>query len=234
MFIHTNAYNPSIMCGRYSFAPDLKIVNEHYDITADPEAAAPNYNCAPTQLLPVISNETPQKLEKYRWGLIPFWAKDAAIGNRMINARAETLAEKPAFRSAFRKRRCLIPADAFYEWFRPSQGKRKIPYRIFLRNQQVFSIAGIWESWKDAEAREIRSFSIITTEPNQMMKEIHNRMPVIIPKNAEETWLYSDTKTELLSLLKPYPSDEMNAYRISDLVNSPRNNSPLIIEPVDQ
>jgi putative SOS response-associated peptidase YedK len=130
------------MCGRYSFAPDLKIVNEHYDISVNDGDLTPNYNCAPSQLLPVITNDKSIGFNFFRWGLIPFWAKDISIGNKFINARSETILEKPSFRNAFRQRRCLVPADAFYEW--KQEVKEKIPYRIFLKNQNIFSMAGIW------------------------------------------------------------------------------------------
>ena len=219
------------MCGRYSFAPDLKVVNEHYDITASPEDAAPNYNCAPTQMLPVISNDQPHKLSRYRWGLIPFWAKDASIGNRLINARGETIASKPAFKNAFKRRRCLVPADAFYEWLKPDKGKLKIPFRIVLKNQPVFSMAGIWEEWKDPAGEPVRSFSIITTTPNALMAEIHDRMPVILPKEKEEAWLNATDEADLQKMLEPFPAAQMEACRISEKVNSPRNNSPDIIIP---
>lgn len=221
------------MCGRYSFAPDLKIVNEHYDITIKDGDLPPNYNCAPTQLLPVITNENPGQINLFRWGLIPFWAKDVAIGNKLINARSETITEKASFKNAFKRKRCLVPADAFYEWKTIDGKKGKIPYRIFLPGQAVFSMAGIWEQWKNPEGESVNSFTIITTSPNELMAEIHNRMPVILPKNMEQTWLNSTDEQALLSLLKPFPAAEMDAYRVSDLVNSPRNNSPGIIEPVE-
>lgn len=221
------------MCGRYSFAPDLKIVNEHYDITVADGEAEPNYNCAPSQQLPVISNDAPGDLSRYRWGLIPFWAKDMSIGYKLINARGETIAEKNSFNNAFRKRRCLVPADAFYEWKRMDGSKEKIPYRIFVKDQPLFSMAGIWEQWKSPEGELVRSFSIVTTSPNEMMNEIHNRMPVILSKTDEHKWLESDKENVLQELIKPFPANLMDAYRISTLVNSPRNNSKEITEPVE-
>jgi putative SOS response-associated peptidase YedK len=217
------------MCGRYSFAPDLKIVNEHYNITVNDNKILLNYNCAPTQLLPVISNEEPDTMSRFRWGLIPFWAKDKSIGNKLINARAETIAEKPSFRTSFKQRRCLIPADAFYEWRKDESTKKKIPYRIFLKEQPLFSMAGIWDQWLSPEGETIHSFSIITTSPNELMAEIHARMPVILPKEMEKLWLESQDQYQLLEMLKPYPAKLMDAYRISDLVNSPRNNSEEIV-----
>lgn len=218
------------MCGRYSFAPDLKIVNEHYDISVNDGDLTPNYNCAPSQLLPVITNDKSIGFNFFRWGLIPFWAKDISIGNKLINTRSETILEKPSFRNAFRQRRCLVPADAFYEW--KQEVKEKIPYRIFLKNQNIFSMAGIWEKCKLPNGETIFSFAIITTQPNTLMTKIHNRMPVILDKKGEDLWINNTDEKELTNLLKPFPAEQMTAYRISNLVNSPRNNSPKIIEPI--
>ena len=218
------------MCGRYSFAPDLKIVNEHYDISVNDDDLTPNYNCAPSQLLPVITNDKSIGFNFFRWGLIPFWAKDISIGNKLINARSETILEKPSFRNAFRQRRCLVSADAFYEW--KQEVKEKIPYRIFLKNQNIFSMAGIWEKCKLSNGETIFSFAIITTQPNTLMTKIHNRMPVILDKKGEDLWINNTDEKELTNLLKPFPAEQMTAYRISNLVNSPRNNSPKIIEPI--
>jgi len=218
------------MCGRYSFAPDLKIVNEHYDISVNDDDLTPNYNCAPSQLLPVITNDKSIGFNFFRWGLIPFWAKDISIGNKLINTRSETILEKPSFRNAFRQRRCLVSADAFYEW--KQEVKEKIPYRIFLKNQNIFSMAGIWEKCKLPNGETIFSFAIITTQPNTLMTKIHNRMPVILDKKGEDLWINNTDEKELTNLLKPFPAEQMTAYRISNLVNSPRNNSPKIIEPI--
>jgi putative SOS response-associated peptidase YedK len=190
----------------------------------------PNYNCAPSQLLPVITNDKSIGFNFFRWGLIPFWAKDISIGNKFINARSETILEKPSFRNAFRQRRCLVPADAFYEW--KQEVKEKIPYRIFLKNQNIFSMAGIWEKCKLPNGETIFSFAIITTQPNTLMTKIHNRMPVILDKKGEDLWINNTDEKELTNLLKPFPAEQMTAYRISNLVNSPRNNSPKIIEPI--
>jgi putative SOS response-associated peptidase YedK len=220
------------MCGRYSFAPELKVVNEHYKINVDEGKIRANYNCAPSQSLPVISNDKPAELSFYHWGLIPFWAKDKRIGYKMINARGETLREKPSYRNAYKQRRCLIPADAFYEWKKPAGSKAKIPYRIFVREQGIFSMAGLWEEWKDEQKQPIRSFTIVTVEPNAMMAEIHNRMPLILEKADEQAWLTSDNMEQIQSLIKPFPAGRMDAYPISSLVNSPANNSPEIAEPV--
>jgi putative SOS response-associated peptidase YedK len=213
------------MCGRYSFAPELTIVNEHYKIIANPADVAANYNAAPTQLLPVITNQAPRELSWFRWGLVPFWAKDASIGNKLINARAESLDTKPSFRNAFRNRRCLVPADAFYEWKKVPGGKTKIPYRISIKNQPLFSMAGIWEQWKNPAGELLQSFSIVTTEANELVAALHNRMPVILAPEAELLWLSDLKKDELLALLQPFDADAMEAYPVSTLLNSPRNNS---------
>ncbi len=221
------------MCGRYSFAPELKVVNEHYDITINDGDLQPNYNCAPSQMLPVITNERPDEISFFRWGLIPFWAKSPSIGYKMINARGETLTEKSSFKNAFARRRCLVPADAFYEWKKLSDGKTKIPYRIFLSNRALFSMAGLWEKWKSPEGETVHSFTIITTQPNHLMKDIHDRMPVILAKENEKMWLEASDQNDLMELFRPFDETKMNAYQISMMVNSPRNNGKEIIAPID-
>jgi putative SOS response-associated peptidase YedK len=164
--------------------------------------------------------------------LIPSWAKDEAIGHRMINARAETLAEKPSFKRALQKRRCLIVADGFYEW--KAAGKKKTPMFIALKSRQPFGFAGLWETWKSPKGEAIHSCTIITTTPNTLMESIHNRMPVILRREAEAQWLDRavDDPQKLLPLLTPYPDNEMTAYEVSQIVNSPRNDVPACIEPV--
>ena len=177
---------------------------------------------SPSQNLAVITNENPQKLRYFKWGLVPFWAKEISIGNKMINAKAETVFEKPSFRSAIKSRRCLVPADGFYEW---KQDKEKMPYRILMKDESPFSMAGIWEKWSDAEGKHLFTFSIITTEANRFMQELHHRMPVILGTSDRKKWLSTNSSDEITSLLKPYSSDLMKAYPISKLVNSPINNS---------
>ena len=221
------------MCGRYSFAPDLKIVNEHYDIVANPADVAANYNAAPTQLLPVITSQMPRKLSLFRWGLVPFWAKDSSIGNKLINARAESVATKPSFRNAFKSRRCLVPADAFYEWKHAAGGKMKIPYRISTKQQPLFSMAGIWEQWENPAGGLLQSFAIITTSANKLVAELHDRMPVILPPEAEQLWLSDVEIKQLLSLLQPFDARAMEAYPVSTRLNSPRNNSKELIARSD-
>ena len=217
------------MCGRLSIATgsDILRVRVNVEITEDLQ---PRYNAAPTQYLPVILNEEPRSINFCRWGLIPYWAKEAKIGSRMINARAETLLEKPSFRNAFKKQRCLVLADGFYEWKKTPDEKR--PYRITMKNNEPFALAGIWDAWRTPEGEELRSFSIITTEPNDLMKDLHNRMPAILDKENEERWLQDIDPSAAQDMLEPYPGDDLQAYPISTLVNSPRNDSEAIIKPV--
>jgi putative SOS response-associated peptidase YedK len=221
------------MCGRYTLTNDLKEIAVRFSVTPPAGLATrPRFNIAPTQVVIVVNDEGQRQLVPMRWGLIPSWAKDPSIGNRMINARAETVAEKPAFRSALRKRRCLIPADGFYEW--QKLGKVKQPVRIVLKTRETFGFAGLWETWTSPESEEIKSCTIITTEANDLLKAVHDRMPVILAKEAESTWL--DPKIQepekLLPLLKPYPTDKMEFYPVSRLVNSPSVDDDSLIEPV--
>lgn len=193
------------------------------------------YNVAPTQpVLAVRFNpETRERsLDLLRWGLVPFWAKDIAFGARCINAKAETLADKPAFREAFASRRCLIPADGFYEWQKTPAGK--VPYAI-LPKDGPFAFAGLWERWRDPQTREIvRSCAIVTGPPNALVAPLHDRMPVILPPDAWPAWLGETlaSRNGLLALLRPYPAERMRAYRVGTRVNSVRNDEPALIEPV--
>jgi putative SOS response-associated peptidase YedK len=218
------------MCGRFSLTSSEAILNERFSLAGGAEPYVARYNCAPTQSLAVITNDETGRLQFFRWGLIPFWAKDEKIGNKMINARAESIEEKPSFRNAFRSRRCLVPADGFYEW---KNNNGKIPYRITLKTTGPFAMAGIWETWKNPGGGNIHSFSIITTAANIFMQAIHERMPVILPPDAEKTWLTSNNAAAIRALLKPYNPDMMQAYLVSKLVNSPRNDNPAIILPLE-
>jgi len=214
------------MCGRYSFAIEDELIKERFGVSVRSAIYKARYNCAPSQELAVITDQAPDEMQFYHWGLVPVWAKDPAIGNKLINARAETIAEKPSFRNAFRNRRCLVPADGFYEW---KKGTVKTPYRITLNHGEPFSMAGIWEKWVSRDGEVFHSFSIITTEPNELMAPIHNRMPVILLPENEKRWL-DDNNTEVLeSILKPYPAGLMTAFPVSTFVNSPKNDSPEII-----
>lgn len=214
------------MCGRYSFAIEDELIKERFGVSIRSAIYKARYNCAPTQNLAVISNQDPGDLNFFRWGLIPFWAKDPLIGNKLINAKAETIAEKPSFKNAFRRRRCLVPADGFYEWKKDAV---KIPYRIVLKSGDPFAMAGIWEKWVSNEGEIIHSFSIITTEPNELIAPIHNRMPVILLPENEKMWLDDPGKTTLKGLLKPYPARLMKVFPVSNLVNSTRNDTPEVM-----
>jgi putative SOS response-associated peptidase YedK len=218
------------MCGRYTLRTPVDSLVGTFEIEEYPSSITPNYNVAPTQeVAAVVEDDDKRKLEMFHWGLIPSWAKDPAIGNKMINARAETVSEKPSFRSAFKKRRCLILADGFYEWKKTDDGKQ--PYHVKMEDGSPFAFAGLWETWKDGP--EIRSCTIITTEANDLMNEIHHRMPVILPPEDYDMWLDPDfeEKEALTSLLKPYPADAMEAYPVSKRVNKPSNNEPSVVEP---
>ncbi|MBI4063449.1 MAG: SOS response-associated peptidase [Elusimicrobia bacterium] len=194
----------------------------------------PRYNIAPGQEAPIVIWEEIRLCRLIRWGLVPHWAKEEAIGYKMINARAETIAEKPSYRKSFERRRCLVLADGFYEWQKVDGLKQKIPMRIMLKNKEPFAFAGLWDVWKKPDGGELRSFTIITTEPNDFMKAIHNRMPVILRQKDEEMWLDPDLKdtSKLLPLLVPFASKEMDAYEVSTIVNSPQNDDPQCIAPV--
>jgi putative SOS response-associated peptidase YedK len=219
------------MCGRYTLKTPVEELAEEFGFEVSSMELPPNYNVAPTQeVAAILEEDGKRRLELLRWGLIPSWADDPSIGSRMINARSETAPEKPSFRRAFRERRCLIPADGFYEWQRTNGAKQ--PYYIRMKEGRPFAFAGLWESWKDDGGPEIRSCTILTTKPNALAAEIHDRMPVILPAGSYDAWLDPETgRDELYGLLAPYPEDEMEAYPVSRFVNSPQNNDPRCIEP---
>jgi putative SOS response-associated peptidase YedK len=218
------------MCGRYTLASPTERLAEEFGVDASSIELAPNYNVAPTQTVAAVLGEGGQRrLEVLRWGLIPPWADDPGIGSRMINARSETAPGKPSFRRAFRERRCLIPADGFYEWQRTNGAKQ--PYYIHMEDGRPFAFAGLWESWSKGEG-EIRTCTILTTGANALVGEVHDRMPVILAHDAYDVWLDpASERDELTGLLAPYPEDEMEAYPVSRFVNSPSNNDPRCIEP---
>jgi putative SOS response-associated peptidase YedK len=225
------------MCGRFSLRARLAEMLEEYFDVLDAPLLEPRYNIAPSQPVPVIRlmpncPKSQHELALLRWGLIPSWAKDPAIGNRMINARAETLAEKPAFRAALRRRRCLIPADGFYEW--QGTGKSKQPFFIHFRDDRPFAFAGLWESWEGPDNSAIESCTIITTEANELVRPIHDRMPVILPPEAHIHWLDSsiDKFEDIAALLVPFSSGEMDAYPVTTLVNKPTHDEPGCVSPI--
>ena len=217
------------MCGRFTLtvSPD-QLLADFPGLSMPPQALGPRFNIAPSQPIAAIPNDDNFRLEHFTWGLVPSWAKDPKLGARMINARSETLAEKPSFRVAFRRRRCLILADGFYEWKEEPGSKTKTPYYIRLKSGKAFAFAGLWENWHSPDGSQILSCTIITTQPNELLADIHNRMPVILPPGAYKQWLTpgeSDTR-DLAGLLKPYPASEMKAYPVSTLVNNPANEMP--------
>jgi putative SOS response-associated peptidase YedK len=222
------------MCGRYTITVQPELLAERFNASLPPELSEPRYNAAPSQPLPVILNENEQQIQLLRWGLVPHWSKTPDTGYRMINARAETLEEKSTFREALRRRRCLVLADGFYEWKKTDDGK--VPMRITLKSGEPFAFAGLWETWKDRETGELlRTFTIITTTPNDLMVPIHDRMPAILLPEVERTWLDDSAGPETWrELLRPYPADLMRAYPVSRLVNSPANESPALVAPAYQ
>lgn len=228
------------MCGRFTLwlqFGDLVKAFPDFEFT---EPVSPRYNIAPTQQVAVVPNDNEKRVAFFRWGLVPFWAKDPAIGNRMINARGETAAEKPAFRAAYRRRRCLVLADGFYEWREEPGERAKTPYYIRLASGEPFAFAGLWETWEPPSDDGVQSDSaahltctIITTVPNKLVAPIHNRMPVILPRQAYDRWLDPDPVSpgSLDGLLSPYPAEDMVAYPVSRYVNDPGNDTPDCIKP---
>jgi putative SOS response-associated peptidase YedK len=216
------------MCGRYTLITDIGRIAESFGVAPALETQ-PRYNIAPTQDIVAIRSNGSTHMDLLRWGLIPAWAKDESIGSRMINARAETLAEKPSFRGLLRGRRCLVVADGFYEW--QTEGKNKTPMYITLQEGQPFAFAGLWDLWKSPDGRQVQSCTIITTEPNELMASIHNRMPAILRPKTYEDWLNPQLRDEqvLTHLLQPYPAELMKARAVSKLVNNPRNDTAEIL-----
>ena len=221
------------MCGRFTLTVDPADLQDAFPEFAFPTQVAARFNIAPTQPILVLPNDGTNKADFFVWGLIPSWAKDPTIGSRLINARAETLAEKPAFRSAYKYHRCLIFADCFFEWQARPDSKSKIPHLIRLKSGRPFAFAGLWEHWVSPDGSEIKSATIITTTPNSMMASIHDRMPVILPAQSYAHWLdpLPHFPVDYKSLLAPYPTDEMEAFPVSTLVNSPANDKPEVVLP---
>ena len=228
------------MCGRFTLRVPASVVAEQFAILEVPELA-PRFNIAPTQAVAAVrmavssaaSRRPERELVFLQWGLIPSWAEDRTIGNRLINARSEGVDQKPAFRAALRRRRCLVVADGFYEWRR--DGRRRLPYFIRMRDDRPFGFAGLWESWEGPDHSAIESCTLLTTDANEVVRPIHDRMPVIIPSESCDAWL--DPAVErpdtVLPLLKPYPAEAMTAFAVSTLVNSPAHEDPRCIERVE-
>ncbi|GAA3971488.1 SOS response-associated peptidase [Hymenobacter antarcticus] len=218
------------MCGRYTFITPAPAIEQRFDAQFT-DAAPTTYNAAPSQRLPVITNAAPHQIQLLSWGLVPSWSRDPPSGPKPINARAETLAEKPTFRQLLDRRRCLVLADSFYEWQATPAGK--VPHRILLRDERPFAFAGLWDEWLDRSTGELHpTFTIITTEPNALMAGIHNRMPVILPSRAaEQAWLNDGAGLAAHQhQLLPYDAAAMREYAISTRVNSPANNDPEVLE----
>lgn len=220
------------MCGRYTITITLEELMSRFMIDMPlPPFHTPKYNVAPGQMVMAIVNDGERnRLGELKWGLVPQWAKEEKVGNMMINARAETITEKPAYRIPFQRKRCLIPADGFYEWKR--EGKAKQPMRIMLKSKELFAMAGLYDTWIAPDGRKISTCAVITTAPNELMEDIHDRMPLILRPEDESLWLdRSVTDTgRLQELLRPYPAEEMRAYPVPALVGNVKNDLPECIE----
>lgn len=221
------------MCGRLTLILSKEEVEEIVKITEVVDWKV-RYNIAPMQQVPVVVNDGQNHLKLFQWGLVPHWAKEISVENKMFNARAETVDALPSFKTCFQRQRCLVLADGFYEWKR--EGKHKIPYRFTLRDRKLFGFAGIWDEWKSPEGKAIQSCAIITTTPNELMSPIHDRMPVILAKEKEEVWLDSSIRDSLIlkSLLTPYPAKKMKFYEVSASVNSVKYDTIECIQPVNK
>ena len=226
------------MCGRASLTKNEKELEERfgsifYSENIERYKPIPNYNLAPSQYFPVITNEDSNHFNIFKWGLIPFWAKDPKIAFKLINARAETIDKKSSFKVSFSRKRCLIPLDGFYEWKKVNRTKK--PYRIVRNDKETFSVAGLWDSWQDQNNEIVNSFTIITVPANEMMKTIHTRMPAILFKEEERHWIDETIpNNDLKKLLKPFPSDLIYAYPVSSKVNNVRNKSSDLINEVSE
>lgn len=224
------------MCGRYSLAKNKLELEERFQAEML-EPFQPRYNIAPTQLVPVITAESPKGFSHFYWGITPDFAKNKPVSQKFINARSETVTEKVSFKSSFQRKRCLVPADGFFEWKRLGK-KTKTPYRFTLLDGGLFAMAGIWDEYETTEGEVKHTFLILTTTPNELLTDVHDRMPVIIEKNKEGAWLDSATsEADLMAMLKPYPDSVMLSYAVSPMVNHAGNDSPFVIRktlPMDQ
>ena len=222
------------MCGRFTNSAKAKDVEKEFKVgRLNNVSFEARYNIAPSQIIPaVLETDGERMVGEFRWGLVPSWAKDDSIGNKLINARAETLAEKPSFREAYRSRRCIIPASGFYEWAKKGAGAKQ-PFYFYVKDKEVFGFAGLWEEWTDRETGEVLdTCTIITTEANAVLEPVHDRMPVILKPEDYDLWLdEKKKKTERLNgLLAPYPAADMDSYAVGKAVNAPTYNSPELIE----
>ena len=221
------------MCGRFVLKDNIKTLSKNFDFDQDDDVLfEPKYNITPGQNAPIIIKEETRKCAIMRWGLVPSWSNDPLIGFQMIDARSETVAQKPSFKNSLRKRRCIVPSNGFYEW-KKLDNKTKTPYYIKMKNNKPFGFAGLWDTW-NKDGANLTTFTIITTSPNELIKPIHDRMPVILKKEDEDLWLNPDIQNsdKILHLLKPFSSDDMETYEISTYVNNPRNEGEKCIVPV--
>lgn len=221
------------MCGRYVINADPNQLQQAFALTNMPQFA-PRFNVAPTQMLPIITNDNPHEALLLRWGLIPSWAKDESMGSKMINARSETVEEKPAFRTAFKRRRCIVPMTGFYEWRTLDDGSKQ-PLYIYRNDSPFMAMAGLWEIWKQPESgEEVRSFTILTTNANEFMQQFHDRMPVILKPQNYERWLLTGEKDapSLRDLFEPFDSSGLAAHEVSKAVNRVNVDMPNLILPI--
>lgn len=218
------------MCGRYSFEYKPSFAGR-FRVQAAPEGLRSRYNVAPGMTMPVVLSQSPNHVELMKWGLVPAWSKEPKVAYSTINARAENLQQSATYRRPFKSQRCLVPVSGFFEWKKTSDGKQ--PYCIRVRKEEYFALAGLYDIWRGADGTEIKTYTIVTTTPNELMAPIHNRMPVVLNPEYEDIWLDAETSAdELLGLLTPYPADQMEANPVSTRVNSPRNDDPGIIEAI--
>jgi len=222
------------MCGRFTLTLDPGEIQELLDLGPFVHIVQPRYNIAPSQPIPIVKDPDTRSIELYQWGLVPFWADDPKIGYRMINARAETAHEKPSFRAAFKYRRCLIPADGFFEWHAVEKGAPKTPYLFKLKDDQPFTFAGLYEHWQSPEGGELHTCTILTCPPNELVASYHNRMPVILGEDARWLWLNAEADHNTLrDLLSPFPSEKMKCFPVSRDINSPDNDRPEVVLPLE-
>ncbi len=210
------------MCGRFSFVAPKEKIEQQFKVIL-PDSLELNYNIAPTQASYVIGNDAPEKLQQMYWGLVPYWSNEGTPSGKLINARKEGIGSKPSFRIPIRERRCLVLADSFYEWKRV--GQRKLPYRILLQSEKLMAFAGIWDVWAGPDNKSIKTFSIITTKPNQEVSTVHNRMPVILADTAaQEKWLSAISLAESVDMLNTLADDQLKLYRVSEKLNTVKSN----------
>lgn len=233
MYLYCGLVYNTGMCGRFALEDDGTAVAQQFEL-ATAEPMAPRYNIAPTQPVAAVALQKngERGLTHFQWGLIPSWARDIKMGARMINARSETAAEKPAFRAAFKRRRCLIPMTGFYEWQKQNGGAKQ-PMYIHPQDEALFAAAGLWEQWQSDDGSEILSCTILTTTANKLMETIHDRMPVFVSREDYDLWLDEEAPLPAVqAILKPYPAERMATYPVSAYVNNPRNEGEACVEPL--